>query len=197
MRLRFAGFGGQGIVLCGFVVGKAAMLDGRNSFHTQSYGSASRGGLTTSDVGIEDGEIHDLVHDHLDLLVTMSQQSYDANRGALVEGGSLFYESALVQPSKDDLGALGLDATDIAYKTFGRKVFSNILMIGFVNQIAGLVSHESLVRTVEEVVPPGTEEKNIAALEEGMRRGRELSATRRQPVAATRSSSSDGGGAEG
>jgi len=197
VRLRFAGFGGQGIVLCGFVVGKAAMLDGRNSFHTQSYGSASRGGLTTSDVGIEDGEIHDLVHDHLDLLVTMSQQSYDANRGALVEGGSLFYESALVQPSKDDLGALGLDATDIAYKTFGRKVFSNILMIGFVNQIAGLVSHESLVRTVEEVVPPGTEEKNIAALEEGMRRGRELSATRRQPVAATRSSSSDGGGAEG
>lgn len=197
MRLRFAGFGGQGIVLCGFVVGKAAMLDGRNSFHTQSYGSASRGGLTTSDVGIEDGEIYDLVHDHLDLLVTMSQQSYDANRGALVEGGSLFYESALVQPSKDDLGALGLDATDIAYKTFGRKVFSNILMIGFVNQIAGLVSHESLVRTVAEVVPPGTEEKNIAALEEGMRRGRELSATRRQPVAATRSSSSDGGGAEG
>ena len=190
MRLRFAGFGGQGVVLCGFVVGKAAMLDGRNSFHTQSYGSASRGGLTTSDVGIEDGEIYDLVQDHLDLLVTMSQQSYDTNRGALVEGGSLFYESALVQPSKEDLEALGLDATDIAYKTFGRKVFSNILMIGFVNQIAGLVSHESLVRTVAEVVPPGTEEKNIAALEEGMRRARELSTV-------SSPSSPERGGAEG
>ena len=48
MRLRFAGFGGQGVVLCGFVIGKAAMFDGRNSFHTQSYGSASRGGSPRS-----------------------------------------------------------------------------------------------------------------------------------------------------
>jgi 2-oxoglutarate ferredoxin oxidoreductase subunit gamma len=175
VRLRFAGFGGQGVVLCGFVIGKAAMLDGRNSFHTQSYGSASRGGLTTSDVGIEDGEIYDLVHDRLDLLVTMSQQSYDANRGALAEDGSLFYEADLVTPAADDARALGIQATDIAFKTFGRKVFANILMIGFVNQIADLVSLDSLVRTIEEVVPPGTEEKNIAALEEGMKRGRELS----------------------
>jgi 2-oxoglutarate ferredoxin oxidoreductase subunit gamma len=175
VRLRFAGFGGQGVVLCGFVIGKAAMLDGRNSFHTQSYGSASRGGLTTSDVGIEDGEIYDLVHDRLDLLVTMSQQSYDANRSTLAQDGSLFYEADLVTPSADDVRALGIQATDIAFKTFGRKVFANILMIGFVNQIAELVSLDSLVRTIKEVVPPGTEEKNIAALEEGMRRGRDLS----------------------
>lgn len=180
MRLRFAGFGGQGVVLCGFVIGKAAMLDGRNSFHTQSYGSASRGGLTTSDVGIEDGEIFDLVHDRLDLLVTMSQQSYDANRDALADDGLLFYESDLVVPAPEDTRGHGLQATDIAFKTFGRKVFANILMIGFVNQIADLVSLESLARTVREVVPPGTEDKNIAALEEGMRRGRELSATRRR-----------------
>ena len=66
MRLRFAGFGGQGVVLCGFIFGKAAMLDGKNSIHTQSYGSASRGGLTKSDVVIEEGEIYDLVHDEVD-----------------------------------------------------------------------------------------------------------------------------------
>ena len=186
MRLRFAGFGGQGVVLCGFVIGKAAMYDGRNSFHTQSYGSASRGGLTTSDVGIEDGEIYDLVHDRLDLLVTMSQQSYDANRGALADDGSIFYESDLVEPSPDDVKALGLQATDIAFKTFGRKVFANILMIGFVNQVADLVSLDSLIRTVTEVVPPGTEEKNIAALEEGLRRGK-------KPLTASRPSSPERG----
>ena len=46
MRVRFAGFGGQGVVLCGYILGKAAMLDGLNAIHTQSYGSASRGRLT-------------------------------------------------------------------------------------------------------------------------------------------------------
>ena len=63
MKLRFAGFGGQGVVLCGFIFGKAAMFEGKNSIHTQSYGSASRGGLTKSDVAIESGEIYDLIQD--------------------------------------------------------------------------------------------------------------------------------------
>jgi 2-oxoglutarate ferredoxin oxidoreductase subunit gamma len=170
MRLRFAGFGGQGVVLCGFIFGKAAMLDGRNCIHTQSYGSASRGGLTKSDVGIESGEIYDLVHDEVDVLVTMSQQSYDAYRGALVEGGLLFFESDLVIPAEDDQArGFGLQATDIAFKEFGRKIIANMLMIGFVNEIAEIVSHESLLRTVTGSVPPGTEEKNLAALEMGVR----------------------------
>ncbi len=99
-------------------------------------------------------------------------------------------ESDLVEPSSDDVKALGLQATDIAFKTFGRKVFANILMIGFVNQVADLVSLDSLIRTVTEVVPSGTEEKNIAALEEGMRRAKEL-------PTASRPSSPERGGAEG
>jgi 2-oxoglutarate ferredoxin oxidoreductase subunit gamma len=160
MRLRIAGFGGQGVVLCGFIFGKAAMFDGKNSIHTQSYGSASRGGLTTSDVVIEEGEIYDLVHDEADVLVTMSQQSYDAYRGALVDGGSLFFESDLVTPVEDDdARSFGLQATDVAFKEFG----------GFVNEIVGLVSHDSLLRTIKGSVPPGTEELNIAALEMGTR----------------------------
>jgi len=180
MKLRFAGFGGQGVVLCGFVFGKAAMLDGLNSIHTQSYGSASRGGLTKSDVGIESGEIYDLIHDEVDVLVTMSQQSYDAYRGALLDGGLLFFESDLVTPDEDESARrYGLQATDIAFKEFGRKIIANMLMIGFVNEIAGLVTHESLLRTISASVPPGTEEKNIAALEMGIRCASEDSGSER------------------
>jgi 2-oxoglutarate ferredoxin oxidoreductase subunit gamma len=175
MRLRFAGFGGQGVVLCGFIFGKAAMLDGLNAIHTQSYGSASRGGLTRSDVGIESSEIYDLIHDEIDVLVAMSQQSYDAFSGAVVPGGMLFYESDLVTlADSPKLKCFGIQATDIAFKTLGRKIMANMLMMGFVNQIAGIISYDSLVATVRESVPPGTEEKNITALREGMRLGQEL-----------------------
>ncbi len=169
MRLRFAGFGGQGVVLSGYLFGKAAMLDGKSSIHTQSYGSASRGGLTRSDVGIEDGPIYDLIHDELDVLVAMSQQSYDSFHGELVDNGLLFYESDLVQLADDQENAWGIPATDLAFKQLGRKIMANILMMGFVNQIAGIVSQESLVLTVRESVPAGTEDKNITALEEGKR----------------------------
>jgi 2-oxoglutarate ferredoxin oxidoreductase subunit gamma len=170
MRVRFAGFGGQGVVLCGLVFGKAAMLDGKNAIQTQSYGSASRGGLTRSDVCIEDGEIYDLLYDELDVLVALSQQSYDRYRDDLLPEGELFYESDLVELRADE-GARthGIAATDIAYKEFGRQIMANMIVMGFLNQSLGIVSHESLTRTVRESVPPGTEEKNQQALEEGMR----------------------------
>ncbi len=172
MRLRFSGFGGQGVVLCGFVFGKAAMLEGSNSMQTQSYGSASRGGLTRSDVVIQEGEIHDLTYDRLDVLVALSQQSYDKYLPELDDGGLLFYESTLVR-DVDVPAAHGLDATDIAYKQFGHRIMANMIMMGFVNEIASAVSNETLTRTVRESVPPGTEDKNIAAFEEGRRLARE------------------------
>jgi len=174
MRLRFAGFGGQGIVLCGLAFGKAAMLDGRSSIQTQSYGSASRGGLTRSDVCIQDGTIHDLLYDELDVLVTLSQQAYDGYAGDLIPEGELFYESDLVRLTENEVrSASGLTATDIAFKQFGRKIMANMVMMGFVNERVAAVSHESLVATIRESVPKGTEDKNVAALEEGGRLARE------------------------
>lgn len=168
MILRFAGFGGQGVVLSGFIVGKAAVLDGKNAIHTQSYGSASRGGLTRSDVTIEEGEIYDLVPDQLDLLVAMSQQSYDAFRRLLVPGGRLFYEADLVRLGTDPPpDHWGLQATDLASKRLGRRVMANILMLGFLNRIAQVVSPDSLERTIRDTVPAGTEATNVTALELG------------------------------
>jgi 2-oxoglutarate ferredoxin oxidoreductase subunit gamma len=148
-------------------------LDGRNSIHTQSYGSASRGALTKSDVQIADTEIHDLVCDELDVLVTMSQQSYDEYRACLTEGGVLCYESDMVEV-EPVAGArvYGAGVTDIAFKTFGRKIMANMIMVGFANGIARMVSEESLLRTVTESVPSGTEKKNIGACREGMRLAR-------------------------
>ncbi len=189
-RLRFAGFGGQGVVLCGYIVGKAAMLDGKNAIHTQSYGSASRGGLTRSDVVISDGEIYDLINEELDLLVAMSQQSYDAFESVLAPDGMLFYESDLVKlPGTAGERAYGFPATDTAFKNFGRKIIANILMIGFANSIAEIVSYDNLVRTISDTVPPGTEEKNIAALEEGMRLGKQAASGSAKPVLEGRGSS--------
>jgi 2-oxoglutarate ferredoxin oxidoreductase subunit gamma len=156
--------------MCGVVFGHAAMLDGKRSLQTQSYGSASRGGLTTSDVCIEDGEIYDLEFEELDLLVTMSQQSCDAYRRRLLSSGVLFYESDLVRTFEAPAGgAFGVRATDIAHSELGRRVVMNMVMMGFVNEIAHIVSDESLLAAALERVPPGTEKLNRDALAEGVR----------------------------
>ncbi len=168
MKIRFAGFGGQGIVLCGVVFGNAAMLDGKNAMQTQSYGSASRGGLTRSDVCIQADTIHDLVYDRFDVLVALSPPSYRGFRGDLGPEGALFYESDLVEVSEEDTTrGHGLAATQLAYDHFGRKIMANMIMMGFVNATVPLASRESLIRTIRGSVPPGTEDKNIEAFDLG------------------------------
>ena len=170
MKIRFSGFGGQGIVLCGVVFGQAAMKDGKNSMQTQSYGSASRGGLTRSDVCIQDDEIHDLIYDEFDVVVALSQQAHDAFREFIAPGGALIVESDLVRAEPPDGAKFwGLPATDIAFKQFGRKVMANMLVMGFTNQKLGIVRHETLIETIRGSVPAGTEDKNEAAYREGMR----------------------------
>ena len=168
MKVRFAGFGGQGIVLCGVVFGHAAMLDGKSAMQTQSYGSASRGGLTRSDVCIQDGEIHDLIYDRFDVLAAMSAPSYRGFRPELAPGGHLFYESELVEVSEEDaLTGHGIPATRLAYDVFGKKIMANMIMMGFVNEVVPLASRESLLVTIRASVPPGTGDKNIEAFDLG------------------------------
>jgi 2-oxoglutarate ferredoxin oxidoreductase subunit gamma len=175
VKIRFAGFGGQGIVLCGVIFGRAAMLDGKNSMQTQSYGSASRGGLTRSDVCIQSDEIHDLIYDEFDVLVTMSQPSYGAFRELRAPGGRLFYDADLVKLSAgDEESAFGVRATEIAYGEFNLKIIANMVMMGFANRISEMVSQVSLVQTVRESVPAGTEDKNAAAIAEGVRQAERI-----------------------
>ncbi len=172
MKIRFAGFGGQGVVLCGLVFGKAAMLEGKRSLQTQSYGSASRGGLTRSDVCIQDEEIYDLCYEEFDVLVALSQQSHDAFLPLLAPEGRLFYEADLVRPDPAVADrAFGVGATDLAKKEFGRVIVANMIVMGFTNEITGVLSPDSLARTIRESVPPGTEDLNLRAFTAGRELG--------------------------
>jgi 2-oxoglutarate ferredoxin oxidoreductase subunit gamma len=180
MNIRLAGFGGQGIVMGGYVLGHAGVLDGGNALQTQSYGSESRGGACKSDVIISDGEILELAPSALDVLVTMAQPAFDKYISNLKEGGILIYESDLVDPQREPadgngskIRVFGLPATDIARKMFGREVVANAIMLGCLAGLTGVVSRDSLREAISESVPPNTRDMNLDAFEEGLKRGTE------------------------
>ena len=52
-----AGSGGQGLILSGIILAEAAILEGKNVVQTQSYGIASRGGLSLAEVIVDEDEI--------------------------------------------------------------------------------------------------------------------------------------------
>jgi 2-oxoglutarate ferredoxin oxidoreductase subunit gamma len=172
MNIRFCGFGGQGIVLSGYILGNAAVAENLNALQTQSYGSESRGGACRSDVIISKAEILEIETDELDVLVAFSQPAYDIYVDKLRKDGILIIEDDLIKPADDSpLVPYRIKATDIAYKKFGRKIMANTVMLGFVMSIVKEISRKSMEKAVKQSAPRGTEEANLAAFSEGYELG--------------------------
>jgi 2-oxoglutarate ferredoxin oxidoreductase subunit gamma len=173
IRIRFSGFGGQGIVLLGYIFGNAAVADNKIVIQTQSYGSESRGGECKSDVVISEQPIYELELVELDVLVAMSQLAYNKYISQLKSGGSLFIDADLVTTSakSPDVHTYSVRATYIADTEFNRKIVANMVMLGFVTAILRIVSKSAVCTVISQRVPKGTEALNISAFEYGYKLG--------------------------
>ncbi len=172
MIIRFAGFGGQGIVLSSYVLGKSAILDGKRAIQNQSYGSESRGGECRGDVIISNGDIYELEPSGFDVLIAMAQPGYEKFIPFLKPGGTLILEKDLVvsndEQEPQEIKKYSISATDIAFRKFGRKIIANMVMLGYLNGLLHLVTDEALEKAISESVPAGTEETNLNAMREGI-----------------------------
>lgn len=169
-EIRFSGFGGQGIITAGYILGKAAALyDQRHVTLTKSYGPESRGGASSAQVIISDEEINYPRLTEPELLVAMSQEAYAKYIGELVSGGLLLIDEDLVElnPARDDIQVRAIPATRIAESELGRKIVANIVMLGFVAANTDVVSIKGIREAVLSSIPKGTEELNTQALERG------------------------------
>jgi len=162
------GFGGQGIILAGFIVGKAASIfDGRNVTLNQSYGPEARGGDCHVQVIISDNQISYPYIDNPSILVVMSQEAYDKGISSLRQGAPLLIDEALVKPEQATTNKIfAIPATSTAQE-LGRKAVANIVMLGFLTAVTKIASIDAMKKSVLDSVPKGTEELNMEAFERG------------------------------
>ncbi|MFC1833687.1 2-oxoacid:ferredoxin oxidoreductase subunit gamma [Thermodesulfobacteriota bacterium] len=175
-EVRLAGFGGQGIVLSGHILGKsAALFEKKNAVFTQSYGPEARGGSCSADVLISDEPIHYPKVGQPDVLVVMSQGALHTYGGNIREAGVLIVDEDLVklQQVSKDLTVYKVPCTRIA-EEMGRKIVANIVMLGALTALSGVVTYRSMKEAVLGSIPPGTEELNLAAFDKGYECGEAL-----------------------
>ena len=172
-EVRLAGFGGQGIILSGYIVGKAAALfDGQHAVMTQSYGPEARGGACSSEVVIDSQPVDYPLPVRLDCLTVMSTESYTKYRSDLGAGGLLLADTSVAtgvaaeETARHDAAFHGIPATSIA-EQLGRRIVANIVMLGFWTAISGYVSRAAMEEAVRTSVPPKTIDLNLAAFRAG------------------------------
>ena len=168
-QVRFSGVGGQGIVLSGRLLGKAAALfDGKDAVCTQSYGPEARGGASRADVVISTDTVDYPFVVAADVLAVFFQEAYVMFRGSRAQGGLLLADADLVQPDEDDNGLHRVPATRMA-EELGTKMAANVVMLGYLVGATDIVSRESVEEAIRTTVKPHILDLNLKALNAGMR----------------------------
>ncbi|MBD3368371.1 MAG: 2-oxoacid:ferredoxin oxidoreductase subunit gamma [Candidatus Eisenbacteria bacterium] len=159
-------------MLAGKLLAEAAVREGRNVVQTQSYGPEARGGKSKSDVVISDGEIDYPKATTVDVLLVMTPAALKEYASSLKEDGIMVYDSSLVD-SIDRPGAVAIPLTELAIEECGRRLFANVIALGAIAELTGVVGWESMRDAVLDRVPSGTEEINEKALDVGRNAARE------------------------
>jgi len=174
-EIRICGFGGQGIVLSGVILGKAASVYSEyHAVQTQSYGPEARGGASRSEIVISDAPVGFPGVMEADVLVAMSQPAFDKYTGDLKEDAVIIVDPSLVIDT-EGFNTVGIEFTALA-DDLGRKIVANIIMLGSLVKLTGVVSEEALTKAVLETVPPKTIELNKEALQAGFKAAEEVMA---------------------
>ena len=173
-EVRLSGFGGQGIILAGHIIGQAASIfDGKNATFVQDYGPEARGGACRADVVISD---EPALYPYIiapSVLVAMSQEAYNKYHDRNNHDALVIIDEDLVKPIQTvGRKLLTMPATRIA-EELGRVAVANVVMLGFLSAVTDVVSLQAMKKSILASVPKGTEELNMKAMERGYAYGLE------------------------
>lgn len=167
-EIRISGFGGQGVILAGYILGKGlAIYDGFEAVMTQSYGPEARGGASSANVVLSDELIDYPFVLEPDILVALSQEGYTRYRSTVKQDALILIDEDLVIPDESDR-PFTIPATRLA-EELGRRVVANVVMLGFFTAMTGLIERDAMEEAIKTTVKPKTVELNLNAFAAGYR----------------------------
>ena len=149
----FSGFGGQGVLMMGYILAVSAMRDGMHVTYLPAYGAEVRGGTANCTVSISDEDIASPVASSPDYVIAMNKPSLIRYEGQIKAKGTLFLNSDLVDidPKREDISVFKIPANSIA-KKLGSERAINMIMLGAVSAWTKITSVDSLINGLREVV---------------------------------------------
>lgn len=165
-EIRISGFGGQGVVLAGYILGKAfSLYQGLEAVMTQAYGPEARGGASSSNIVVADRPIDYPFIQSADVLIALSQEAYSRFRPEAKPDALVLIDSGLVEPTPEDL-VHTIPATSLA-EELGRRIVTNMVMLGFIASKLDLIDPQALEKSIETTVRKNTISINLQAFARG------------------------------
>lgn len=167
VEIRLSGTGGQGLILAGIILAESAIIDNKNAIQSQSYGPEARGGASKSEIIISDGEIFYPKVSKPDIFLALSQEAFNKYVNGVKEDAILIADSSISTQSCGAGKIYSVPILDTASFKLSKPMVANIIALGLIVGLTGVVSSESIESAVLSRVPRGTEDLNKRALNEG------------------------------
>ena len=167
-EMRFAGSGGQGVILASVIFAEAAVISGLRTVQSQAYGPEARGGVSRAETVLSREPIWYTKVTRPNFLLALNQSSLDAYAGTLAEGAVVMIDESLRIPEGlDPARVLAVPILQTAREAVGKAFTANIVAVGAINRALRLFADEDLLEAVRRHIPAGTEDINRKALAAG------------------------------
>ena len=167
-EMRFAGSGGQGVILASVIIAEAAVIAGLNTVQSQAYGPEARGGVSKAETVLSHKQIRYSKVTSPNFLLALTQASLNAYTKDLADGACVMIDDSLEIPEGvDPAQVISVPILETARTKVGKAFTANIVAVGAINAALGIFSGEEIMEAVKRHIPAGTEEINRKALEAG------------------------------
>ena len=175
-EMRFSGSGGQGMILSGIIMAEAASIfGGKEAAQSQSYGPESRGGASKSEVIVGDEPIDYPKATSIDAMLAMTQEAATKYHKDVKKDGILLVDSDEVKElPQGDFKLYKFPIIATARDELGKTIVANIISLGMITELTGIVERADIEQAVLARVPPAFLELNKKALQIGFEKAKEL-----------------------
>lgn len=161
-----SGFGGQGVVRLGQIIGEAAVKHGLHVTMLKSHGTEMRGGYVRSQVVISKDLIDSPMCENPDYFIALSSAAYNRFKDTVPKNGLIIYDPAFVDTIDDTLPCTQqpFPAKDLSVKHFQTPLFANTLILGRMAKLVDVLDKELMLESILEVIPKFHDENKKAFL---------------------------------
>ena len=151
-----SGFGGQGVVRLGQIMGQAAVKQGLHVTMLKSHGTEMRGGYVRSQLVMSKKVIDSPMCETPDYLVALSSAAYNRFKDSVPADGIILYDPGFVETTDETLSCTqqAVLAKNLSIEHFGRPMFANTIVLGrLAKHFEGILDEETVLKSVLEVIP--------------------------------------------
>ena len=153
LQFLIAGFGGEGVLFAGKLLAYKGLMEDRQVSWLPSYGPEMRGGTANCSVILSDTPVGSPIVNNPDVLIAMNLPSLDKYEDAVVPGGKIFVDSALIERKvkRTDVDVYYIPATKLASDA-GLTTLANMIITGKLVKETGVIDFATIDDGLKKVV---------------------------------------------